>query len=104
MNTVNVIEKTVEAARKAGAAYPEAVAEFLKDDLTVVDTVSGPQVVVRNGLEVEPLDFVFSRLKTTKNVGALFNGGKPDPRTMSQELYLALRKCNPEVLGLRRRR
>ena len=98
---VNVFEKATEAARNAGAVCPEAVAEYLNGSLTTVDTAAGPQVVVRNGLEVEPLDFVMSRLKITENVGALFNGGKPNVRTMSHDLYCAIRKHNPELLGLR---
>jgi len=103
-NVVDAFQMASEAARKAGAAYPEATAEYLRDRLTVVDTVSGPQVVVRSGLECESLDGVFARMKVTENVGSLFNGGKPDVRTMDHELFRAFRKHAPEVLGLRKNR
>jgi hypothetical protein len=104
MSNVNVFEMAAEAAKKAGAVCPEAVAEYLSDNLTVVDTVAGPQVVVRNGVTVEPLDFVMSRLQITKNVGALFHGGDLDVRNLDHDLYCAIRKHNPELLGLRHKR
>jgi len=102
--SVNVLDEVAEAAQKAGAVCPEGVAEYLKDDLTVVDTASGPQVVVRNGLDVESLDGVFARMRVTDNVGALFHGGNVSMRTMDQELYRIIRKHKPEWVGLRRRR
>jgi hypothetical protein len=101
---VNVLEKTVEAAKKAGSVYPEALAEFLKDDLSVVDTIGGPQVFVRNGLECESLDAAMARLKTTEEVGVLFTDGKVDVRKIGVGMFQALRKHNPEVLGLRTKR
>jgi hypothetical protein len=101
--TVNVIEEATEAARKAGAVCPEGVAEFLGDRLTVVDTVSGPQVVVRSGLEVESLDGVFARMRVTEGVAALFHGGAVDVQNLDHDLYLMIRKHKPELLGLRRR-
>jgi hypothetical protein len=102
--SVDAFEMATEAAKQAGAVYPEAVAEYLKDQLIVVDVVSGPRVVVRNGLNYESLDGVFARMKVTENVGSLFNGGKPDVRKMDIELFQAFRKHNPEVLGLRKKR
>jgi hypothetical protein len=101
MSDVNVMQKAAEAAKKVGAVCPEAVAEYLKDRLSIVDTAAGPQIVVNNGLVVEPIEAVMARLQVTEGVGALFNGGKPDIRTMSHELYAAIRKHNPELLGLR---
>ena len=97
---VNVIEKVTEAAKKAGAIYPEAVAEYLKDNLVTVDSLSGPQVLVRTGLECEPLDFVMSRMKVTENVGALFNGGALNVRTLDHDLYRAIRKHAPTLVKL----
>jgi hypothetical protein len=102
--TVNVFERTVEAAKRAGAAYPEALAEFLKDDLSVVNSLAGPQVVLRNGLERESLDAAMARLKATEEVGALFTDGKVDVRKIGVDMFQALRKHNPEVLGLRKKR
>ncbi len=96
-----LFEKATEAARKAGAFYPKAVAEFLKDRLVEVETAAGPTVMASNGLGFEPLEFVMAQLQTTKNVGALFTGDKLDVRTLEHELYRAIRKHNPELLGLR---
>jgi len=99
--SVDVMQKATEAAKKVGAAYPEAVAEYLMDRLTVVDTMAGPQVVVRSGLECESLDGVMARMQVTENVGALFHAGKLDVRNLDHDLFLAIRKHNPELLGLR---
>jgi hypothetical protein len=102
--SVDVMEKATEAAKKAGAVCPEGVAEYLKDNLTVVNTVAGPQVAVRNGLDVESLDGVFARMRVTENVAALFHGGKPNVRNMDLDLYRVIRKHKPELLGLGRKR
>jgi len=99
--SVNVMAKAAEAAQKAGAAYPEAVAEFIKDKLTIAESVVGPQVVVQNGLEVEPLDAAMARLKATEKVGVLFHGGKLNTHNLDHELYLAIRAHAPELVGLR---
>ena len=101
---VDVFQKATEAAKKAGGAYPEAVAEYIQDRLSVVASLAGPTVMARNGLERESLDATMARLKVTENVGPLFNGGDVDVRTLDVDLYQALRKHNPEVLGLRRKR
>ena len=70
MTGVNVFEKATEAAKKAGAAYPEAVAEYIQDRLAVVDSLAGPTVMARNGLERESLDAAMARLKVTEKVSA----------------------------------
>lgn len=101
---LDAFEKATEAAQKAGAACPEAVAEYLKDKMTVVSTMAGSQVMVRNGLEVETLDAAMARLQATEDVGALFHGGKVDVRTMSHDLFCAIRRHNPELVGLRKTR
>jgi len=98
---MDVMEMAAEAAREAGAVSPEGVAEYLKDRLTVVDTVSGPQVVVRSGLEVESLDGVFARMRVTEGVAALFHGGDVDVRNIDHDLYCVIRKHKPELIGLR---
>ena len=97
----DVMEMATEAARKAGAVCPEGVAEYLEDRLTVVDTVSGPQVVVRSGLEVESLDGVFARMRVTEGPAALFHGGKVNVRDIDHDLYRVIRKHKPELIGLR---
>jgi hypothetical protein len=102
--TIDVTAKATEVARKAGAIYPEAIAEYIRNDLAVVDSAAGPQVVFRNGIGYEPLDFVMSRLKITENVGALFHGGKLDIKNLSHDLYRAIRQHNPELIGLRHKR
>ena len=104
MTGVNVFEKATEAAKKAGAAYPEAVAEYIQDRLAVVDSLAGPTVMARNGLERESLDATMARLKVTEKVSALFTDGKLDVRTIDFDLYQAIRKHNPELLGLRHKR
>ena len=104
MTSANVLEKTAEAAKQAGEIYPEALAEFLKDKLSVVDTIGGPQVFVRNGLECESLDAAMAQLKTTEEVGVLFTEGKVDVRKIGVDMFQALRKHNREVLGLRTKR
>jgi len=102
--SVDVVEKATEAAKKAGAAFPEAIGEFIKDQLTVVNSMVGPQVMASTGLDYESLDAAMARLKQEEPLAPLFTGEKLDPRTMSHELYLAVRKHNPEVFGLRRGR
>jgi hypothetical protein len=101
---VDVIQHATEAARQAGAYAPEAVAEYLVPHLTTVDTVSGPQVVVSNGLDYESLDGVFARMQVTENVAALFTGGKLNVTKLDPDLYQLIRKHKPELLGLRKNR
>ena len=98
---VDVMEKVTEAALKAGAVYPEAVAEYLKDSLVAEDTLAGPVVMVRNGMGVEPLDAVMARLQVTENVGVLFHGGKLNMQTLDHGLYRAIRQHAPALVGLR---
>jgi len=101
--SLNVIEKATEAARKAGAVYPEAIAEYIKDQLAVVNTMAGPQVMASNGLGYESLDAAMPRLKQDEKVGRLFSG-QLDMQNTDHDMYLAVRKHNPEVFGLRRGR
>ena len=42
-------------------------------------------------------------LKESENVGPLFDA-KLNVKTMDHELYVAIRKRNPELLGLRKKR
>ena len=101
--SVDVFQKATEAARNAGAAYPEIVAEYILPRLSVVESLGGPQVMARNGLEPETLSVTMQRLKESENVGPLFDA-KLNVKTMDHELYLAVRKHNPELLGLRSKR
>jgi hypothetical protein len=101
---VNVVEKATEAAKRAGAAYPEAIGEYIQDQLTVVNSMVGPVVMAKNGFEVVLLDAAMVRLKEDENLGPLFTGEPLNVKTMSHDLYLAVRKHNPEVFNLRRRR
>jgi hypothetical protein len=100
-SVVDVMQQATEAARNAGAVCPEGVAEFLRDNLTVVDTAAGPQVLVRNGVDCEPLSAVMARMQVTENVAALFGGGKVNVRSLTPDLYRAIRKHKPELIGLR---
>ena len=64
-----------------------------------MDTVAGPQIVVRNGLERESLDAAMARLKVTEEVGALFTDGKVDVRKIGSSICFrhsasTTRKCS----------
>ena len=48
------------------------------------------------------MDAAMARLKETEEVGPLFTDGKVDVRTIGVDLYQAVRKHNPELLGLRK--
>ncbi len=98
---VDAMDKATEAALKAGAAFPEAVAEYIQDKLTTVRTMAGPQVFVQNGMEVESLDVAMARLKATENVSVLFTGDKPNVKTLQQGLYEVIRKHAPTLVNLR---
>ena len=98
---VDAIDKATEAALKAGAAFPEAVAEYVQDKLTTVNIMAGPQVFVQNGMEVESLDVAMARLKATDNVSVLFTGDKPNFKTLEQGLYEVIRKHAPTLVNLR---
>ena len=100
---VDVFQKAAEAARNAGAAYPEIVAEYILPRLSVVESLGGPQVMSRNGWEPETLGVTMMRLKESQNVGPLFDA-KLNVKTMDHELYVAIRKHKPELLGLRKKR
>ena len=102
--TVNVIEEATEAAKEAGAICPEGVAAFLEDDLTIVDTMSGPQVMVRNGLEIESLAGAIARMRVTEGVASLFHGGPVNVEDLDHDLYRVIRKHKPELIGLRSKR
>ncbi len=104
MNSASVFDKVVEAAKGAGSPFPESVAQFLMDDLSVVDTLAGPQVYVWNGKEREPLSVTMARLKESKDIGPLFGDGKLDKRNMSYDAFRAVRRHNPELVGLRKKR
>ena len=93
--SVDVFQKATEAARNAGAAYPEAVAEYIQDRLSVVDSLAGPTVMARNGLERESLDAAMARLKVTENVGPLFNGGNVDVRNLDVDLVSSTQEAQP---------
>jgi hypothetical protein len=101
---VDVFQKATEAARNAGSPFPESVAEFLRDKLSLEDSLPGPTVMVRNGMERESLEVTMSRLKESKNIGPLFTDGKLDVKTMGHDVFLAVRRHNPELLGLGRKR
>ena len=102
--SIDAMATVIEAAKKIGAECPEGIADFLKNKLTVVDTVAGPQVVVKNGLQVESLDGVLARMQVTENVAALIHGGKVDVRKLDMDLFQVIRRHRPEWLGLRRKR
>jgi len=101
--SVDVFQKATEAARSAGAAYPEIIAEVILPRLSVVESLGGPQVMARNGLECEPLNIAMLRLKQSEDVGPLFDA-KLNVKTMDHDLFLAVRRHNPELLGLRKNR
>lgn len=101
---VDVFDKVVEAAKCAGSPFPESVAQYLADNLSVVDSLAGPQIYVWNGTEREPLSVTMARLKESKDIGPLFGDGKVDVRTMTYDAFRAIRRHNPELVGLRKKR
>ena len=103
MSNENLFQTAVDAAKKAGCARPEVIAEYLLPDLTVEDTQGGPTVFVRNGMGVESLPAVFARLAVDAEMGPAVNGGQPDAKTITPRAYRAYRKHAPEVFGLRQR-
>ena len=104
MRNENLFQTVVDAAKNAGCARPEVVAEYLLPDLTVENTEGGPVVFTRNGMGLEPLPAVFARMAVDAEMGAAVNGGTPDARTLTPRAYRACRKHAPEVFGLRPRR
>ncbi|MEN6407193.1 MAG: hypothetical protein ABFC77_12060 [Thermoguttaceae bacterium] len=100
----NVFEKTVEAAKQAGATYPKAVAELIRDKLSVENSLAGQQVFVRNGLCRESLGVAIDRLKQSEKAKPLFGDGKVNVRLLDVGEYIAIRKHNPELFGLRKKR
>ncbi|MGD0652740.1 MAG: hypothetical protein ABSA16_00205 [Thermoguttaceae bacterium] len=93
-------QEAVKEAQKAGAAYPEVVAEYLRSDLRTVDSMARPVVVVRSDLDYEPLSSVIARMKVDPKLGVIVNGGQPDWETIDTRTYRAFRKAAPEVVGL----
>ncbi|NLE37627.1 MAG: hypothetical protein GX621_06335 [Pirellulaceae bacterium] len=101
---IDVFDKTVEVAKNAGSPFPEAVAQYLADSVSVVESMAGPQIFVWNGTEREPLSVAMARLKESEDIGPLFTDGKVNVRTMSYDAFRAVRRHNPELVGLRKKR
>lgn len=101
---IDVFDKVVEAAKDAGSPFPESVAQYLADSVSVVKSMAGPQIFVWNGTEREPLSVTIARLKESKDIGPLFTDGKVNVRTMSYDAFRAVRRHNPELIGLRKKR
>lgn len=101
---VNAFDATVAAAKSAGSPFPESVAECLMNRVSIQDSLSGQQVFVWNGNDQEPLSVAMTRLKCSDDIGPLFTDGKLDVRKLSVDAYQAVRRRNPELLGLRKKR
>jgi hypothetical protein len=104
MNDASMFDKVVAAAKDAGSPFPESVAQYLMDDLSVVDSLAGPQLFVWNDTEREPLSVAMNRLKESADIGPLFTDGKLNLRKMSYDAFHAVRRHNPELVGLRKKR
>jgi len=103
-NSPDVMEKAIQAARDGGACCPEAVAEILRPNLYVEQTQAGPAVFCSSDGRLVPLSAAVAELRDNPTIKGLFeSGGGLDLRRLTTLHYRAIRKQNPELLGLRRR-
>jgi len=97
----NVMEKAVQAAKDAGACCPEAVAEILAPRLCVEQTMAGPTVFCHSESGAIPLATAVAELRQNPTIKGLFDRGAGlDLRHLATPHFRAIRKRNPELLGL----
>lgn len=100
----DVMEKAVQAARDGGACCPEAVAEMLRPNLYVEQTEAGPTVFCNEAGRTLPLSAAVAELRQNPIIKGLFESGEGlDLPRLTTPQYRAIRKANPELLGLKRR-
>jgi hypothetical protein len=97
----DVMEKATQAAKDAGACCPEAVAEILAPHLYVEQTMAGPTVFCHTEGGSLPLTAAVTELRRNPTIKGLFeHGAGLDLRHLATPHFRAIRKRNPELLGL----
>jgi len=97
----DVMEQTIQAAKDAGACCPESVAEILVPNLHVEQTMAGPTVFCHAENGPIPLATAIAELRRNPTIKGLFERGAGlDLRKLTTPHFRAIRKRNPELLGL----
>jgi hypothetical protein len=97
----DVMEKAIQAAKDVGACCPEAIAEILAPHLYVEQTMAGPTVFCNTESGVLPLPAAVAKLGQNPTIKGLFERGAGlDLCKLTTPHYRAVRKRNPELLGL----
>jgi hypothetical protein len=96
-----VTEQAIQAAKDAGACCPESIAEILAPNLYVEQTMAGPTVFCHTEGGSLPLTAAVSELRRNPTIKRLFeHGAGLDLRHLATPHFRAIRKRNPELLGL----
>ena len=98
-----LMEEAVKAAREGGACLPAAVAEILHDRLYSEQRGAKTYVYANSPEGTIPIEIAVAKLRETPRLARLFSPeGKLDLKEMPQGEYIAIRKTNPELFGLRK--
>ena len=98
-----LMEAAVKAARENGACLPAAVAEILRDRLYSEQRGAKTYVYANSPEGTIPIEAVVTKLRETPRLARLFSPeGKLDLKEMPQGEYIAIRRANPELFGLRK--
>jgi len=97
----DVMEKAIQAAKDAGACCPESIAEILAPHLRVEQTMAGPTVFCHSESGASPLATAVAELRRNPTTKGLFvRGAGLDLHHLTTPIFRAIRKRNPELLGL----
>ena len=97
----DVMEQVIQAAKDAGACCPESVAEILAPHLHVEQTMAGPTVFCHAENGPISLATAVAELRRNPTIKGLFeHGAGLDLRKLTTPHFRAIRKRNPELLGL----
>jgi hypothetical protein len=97
-----LMDAAMKAARNAGACCPKAVAEILRDRLYSEQRGLTTSVYAHFQGETLTIDAAVAKMRETPRLGRLFSpDGKFDFGEMTQPEYRAIRRVQPELLGLR---
>ena len=98
-----LMEEAVKAAREGGACLPQAVAEILRDRLYSEQRGAKTYVYANSPEGTIPIEAAVTKLRETPRLARLFSPeGKLDLKEMPQGEYIAIRRANPELFGLRK--
>ena len=96
-----VMEKAIQAATDAGACCPTSVAAILEPHLYVEQPMAGPAVCCNTKDGVLSLPAAIAQLRQDPTIKGLFEPGAGlDYRHLSMPYFMAIRKHNPELVGL----